>query len=117
MMFCVKYLLADKVALPTILFDEIDTGISGEVALQMIKMMHKMAENHQVLTISHLPQFAARADHHYYVYKEVDQGTTTSGLRKLEDQERVREIAKMIGGNNPSEIAYANAKELMLPSN
>ena len=117
MMFGVKYLLADKVALPTILFDEIDTGISGEVALQMIEMMHKMAINHQVLTISHLPQFAARADHHYYVYKEVEHGTTTSAIRKLEDQERVREIAKMLGGNNPSEIAYANAKELMLPSN
>ncbi len=113
LMFCVKYLMADKVSLPTILFDEIDSGISGEVALQMIEMMHEMSGNHQVLTISHLPQFAARGDHHYYVYKESDVDTTTSGIRKLEGAERVQEIAKMLGGNNPSEIAFANAKELM----
>lgn len=117
LMFCVKYLIAGKVALPTILFDEIDTGISGEVALQMIEMMYNMATNHQVLTISHLPQFAARGDHHYYVYKESDENSTTSGIRKLADDERVEEIAKMLGGNKPSEIAYANAKELMQPSN
>ena len=117
MMFCVKYLLANKVALPTILFDEIDTGISGEVALQMIEMMHRMSANHQVLTISHLPQFAARADHHYYVYKQVEGELTTSGIRKLEDSERIYEIAKMLGGKNPSDIAFANAKELMLSSN
>lgn len=113
LMFCVKYLMADKVSLPTILFDEIDSGISGEVALQMIEMMHEMSGNHQVLTISHLPQFAARGDHHYYVYKESDVDTTTSGIRKLEGAERVKEIAKMLGGDNPSEIAFANAKELM----
>jgi len=113
LMFCVKYLMADKVSLPTILFDEIDSGISGEVALQMVEMMHEMSGNHQVLTISHLPQFAARGDHHYYVYKESDVDTTTSGIRKLEGAERVKEIAKMLGGDNPSEIAFANAKELM----
>ena len=113
LMFCIKYLLADKMALPTVLFDEIDTGISGEVALQMIEMMHTMSDNHQVLTISHLPQFAAKGDHHYFVYKETTGDTTTSGIRKLEQQERVEKIAEMLGGNNPSEIAYANAKELM----
>ncbi|TDI69594.1 MAG: DNA repair protein RecN [Bacteroidetes bacterium] len=113
LLFCVKYLMADKVSLPTILFDEIDSGISGEVALQMVEMMHEMSGNHQVLTISHLPQFAARGDHHYYVYKESDVDTTTSGIRKLEGAERVKEIAKMLGGDNPSEIAFANAKELM----
>jgi DNA repair protein RecN (Recombination protein N) len=117
LMFCVKYLMADKVALPTILFDEIDTGISGEVALQMVEMMHQMAVNHQVITISHLPQFAAKGDHHYYVYKESSMNTTTSGIRKLQGDDRIKEIAKMLGGNNPSEIAYANAKELMQPSN
>lgn len=117
LMFCVKYLMADKVSLPTILFDEIDSGISGEVALQMVEMMHEMSGNHQVLTISHLPQFAARGDHHYYVYKESDVDTTTSGIRKLEGAERVKEIAKMLGGDNPSEIAFANAKELLQPSN
>ena len=113
LMFCVKYLIADKVALPTILFDEIDTGISGEVALQMIEMMHQMARSHQVITISHLPQFAARADHHYFVYKESDDSTTTSGIKQLTDGERVEAVAAMLGGKNPSEIAYANARELL----
>lgn len=113
LMFCVKYLIADKVSLPTIIFDEIDTGISGEVALQMIDMMQEMARNHQVVTISHLPQFAAKGDHHYYVYKESDSITTSSGIKKLTNQERLEEIAKMLGGNNPSDIALANARELM----
>lgn len=117
LMFCIKYLIADKVSLPTMLFDEIDTGISGEVALQMVEMMHKMAKSHQVLTISHLPQFAAKADHHYFVYKESDVNITSSGIKKLHGDERVTEIAKMLGGNNPSEIAFANAKELLQPSN
>ena len=113
LMFCVKYLIADKVALPTILFDEIDTGISGEVALQMIEMMHQMARSHQVITISHLPQFAARGDHHYFVYKESDDNTTTSGIKQLTGGERVEAVAAMLGGKNPSEIAYANARELL----
>ena len=113
LMFCVKYLIADKIALPTILFDEIDTGISGEVALQMIGMMHRMARSHQVITISHLPQFAARGDHHYFVYKESDDHTTTSGIKRLTGRERVEAVAAMLGGNNPSEIAYANARELL----
>ncbi len=117
LMFCVKYLMADKVSLPTILFDEIDSGISGEVAMQMVEMMREMANNHQVITISHLPQFAAKGDHHYYVYKESDFNTTTSGIRKLQGDARIKEIAKMLGGNNPSEIAFANAKELLQPSN
>jgi len=113
LMFCVKYLIADKVSLPTIIFDEIDTGISGEVALQMIDMMDEMSQNHQVIAISHLPQFAAKGHHHYYVYKESDQATTSSGIRKLDGTERVEAVAKMLGGNNPSEVAIANAKELL----
>jgi DNA repair protein RecN (Recombination protein N) len=113
LMFCVKYLIADKISLPTIIFDEIDSGISGEVALQMIDMMHEMARNHQVITISHLPQFAARGDHHYYVYKESDELTTTSGIRKLTGSQRLEELARMLGGNQPSEATYASARELL----
>ncbi len=113
LMFCVKYLIADKTCLPTILFDEIDTGISGEVALQMINMMHQMSVSHQVLTISHLPQFAAKGDHHYTVYKESDDNTTSSSIRRLTGEERVEVIAKMLAGNRPSEVAYASARELM----
>ena len=113
LMFCVKYLIADKVSLPTILFDEIDSGISGEVALQMIEMMQSMAQSHQVITISHLPQIAARGEHHYFVYKESDDTSTTSTIKLLTEGQRVEAIARMIGGNNPSEVAFANAKELM----
>ena len=112
-MFCVKYLIADKVALPTILFDEIDSGISGEVALQMIEMMQSMARTHQVLVITHLPQIAARGEHHYFVFKESDQKSTTSTIKLLSEKQRIEAVARMIGGNKPSEIAYANAREQM----
>jgi DNA repair protein RecN (Recombination protein N) len=105
--------MADKISLPTIIFDEIDTGISGEVALQMIDMMYQMARSHQVITISHLPQFAARGDHHYFAYKESDDNTTTSGIKRLTGRERVEAVAAMLGGKNPSEVAYANARELL----
>ena len=112
-MFCVKYLIADKVSLPTILFDEIDSGISGEVALQMIEMMHSMAKSHQVIVITHLPQIAAKGEHHYFVFKESGQKSTTSAIKLLSEKQRVEAIARMIGGNKPSEIAFANAMELM----
>lgn len=114
LMFCFKYVIADKTALPTMVFDEIDSGISGEIALQMGKMMQKMAQNHQVITISHLPQIAAKGKSHYFVYKEVDSNRSVSMIRKLSEEESVKEIAKMIGGNNPSEHAYESARELIL---
>lgn len=113
LMFCVKYILADKTALPTIVFDEIDTGISGEIALKMVHMMKQMAENHQVIVISHLPQIAAKGDTHYFVYKDSSTSKTVSKVRKLSQEERIAEIAKMIGGENPSITAFESAKELM----
>ncbi|RLD25226.1 MAG: DNA repair protein RecN [Bacteroidetes bacterium] len=114
LMFCFKYVIADKTALPTMVFDEIDSGISGEIALQMGKMMQKMAQNHQVITISHLPQIAAKGDSHYFVYKEVDSDRSMSMIKKLTEEDRVKEIAKMIGGDSPSEHAFESAKELVL---
>jgi DNA repair protein RecN (Recombination protein N) len=114
LMFCFKYVIADKTALPTMVFDEIDSGISGEIALQMGKMMLKMAQNHQVIAISHLPQIAARGISHYFVYKEVDSNRSVSMIRKLSEEDRVEEIAKMIGGDSPSEKAFESAKELIL---
>jgi DNA repair protein RecN (Recombination protein N) len=102
LMFCIKYLLADKISLPTIIFDEIDTGVSGEIA-----------RNHQVIVISHLPQVAAKGDAHYFVYKDSSSGKAVSRIKKLTPDERVTEIAKMIGGNNPSNIAFENARELL----
>ena len=113
LMFCIKYVLAGKTSLPTIIFDEIDTGVSGEIAIKMVTMMKEMAKNHQVLAISHLPQVAAKGDVHYFVYKDNSSAKSVSRIRQLSENERVEEIAKMIGGNKPSTIAYENAKELL----
>ncbi len=113
LMFCIKYVLADKTALPTIVFDEIDTGISGEIALKMVRMMQVMAKNHQVISISHLPQIAAKGSAHYFVYKDNSSAKTFSRIKKLSEEERVAEIAKMIGGAQPSAVAYESARELM----
>lgn len=113
LMFAVKYILADKTALPTIVFDEIDTGISGEIAIKMAQMMRKMAANHQVITITHLPQIAAHGSAHYFVYKDESTGTTSSQIRLLNEEDRLREIAEMIGGKNPSNTAVDSAKELL----
>ena len=113
LMFCVKYILADKISMPTIIFDEIDTGVSGEIALKLGNMMKKMAENHQVITISHLPQVAAKGDKHYFVYKDSSSDKAISKIKALEESERVEAIAKMIGGDKPSEIGFESAKELL----
>ena len=113
LMLSIKYMLADKTALPTIVFDEIDTGISGEVAVKVGKMMQQMAQKHQIIAISHLPQIAAQGNSHYFVYKEDTAERTISRVRKLDEQERVNEIAHMIAGANPSANAYQSAKELL----
>ncbi|QCR24603.1 DNA repair protein RecN [Pontibacter sp. SGAir0037] len=113
LMLSIKYMLADKVALPTIVFDEIDTGISGEVAVKVGRMMQQMAQKHQIIAISHLPQIAAQGNSHYFVYKEDREDRTISRVRKLTDEERVNEIAHMIAGANPSANAYQSAKELL----
>ncbi|MGF1637773.1 MAG: DNA repair protein RecN [Cyclobacteriaceae bacterium] len=114
LMFAIKYILAEKTAMPTIIFDEIDTGISGEVALQMVRMMAAMAAFHQVVVITHLPQIAAWGQKHFFVYKDESAGASVSRMRSLDGETREIEIAKMIGGNQPSASALANAKELLL---
>ena len=113
LMFCVKYVMADKTALPTLVLDEIDTGVSGEIAMQLGKMMEAMAQRHQLITISHLPQIAARAHQHFLVYKDSSSKKTVSEIKLLNKEERVEEIAKMIGGARPSNLARENAKELI----
>lgn len=113
LMFAVKFILAQKVALPTIIFDEIDTGISGEIALSMGEMMQKMATHHQVITITHLPQIASKGSTHFYVYKDDREEKTISNIKELGQEERISEIAIMIGGKNPSDNAYSSAKELL----
>ena len=113
LMFCLKYLLAHKTNLPTVIFDEIDTGVSGEIALKMVRMMKKMSGNHQIISISHLPQFAAQGDSHYYVFKDNSDSRSVSRIRELIGEDRIQEIAKMIGGDQPSETAVSSARELM----
>lgn len=113
LMFAVKYVLAGKTALPTMIFDEIDAGISGEVAMQMAKMMQRMAANHQVITITHLPQIAAKGQAHYFVYKDESETTSASKLKKLSEEDRLKELAQMIGGLNYSDTALDSARELM----
>ncbi len=114
LMLCLKSILADNTALATLIFDEIDTGISGEVAAKVGRLMRKLAEGHQVISITHLPQIAGSGTHQYFVYKEVRDGKTYTGMKQLEEAERIQELAKMLSGDNPSSSALANAKELML---
>jgi DNA repair protein RecN (Recombination protein N) len=113
LMLCIKYMLAGKTAMPTIIFDEIDTGISGEIAIKVGRMMKQMAKGHQVIAISHLPQIAAQGSRHYFVYKDVSSARASSKIRELSEEERVKEIAQMIGGEKPSETAVKNARELL----
>lgn len=113
LMFCIKYVMAAKTAMPTLVLDEIDTGVSGEIAIRLGELMKTMAKHHQLVTITHLPQIAARGDAHYYVFKDSSADKTVSNIRTLKEKERVEEIAKMIGGDNPSKIALQNAKELI----
>jgi DNA repair protein RecN (Recombination protein N) len=113
LMLVLKYILAEKMAMPTIIFDEIDTGISGEVAIKMGVMMRQMSENMQVLAITHLHQIAGKGTSHFFVFKSDTEERTVSSIRKLEANERVIEIAKMIGGENPSDSSIASALELL----
>jgi DNA repair protein RecN (Recombination protein N) len=113
LMFCIKYVMAEKKAMPTLILDEIDSGISGEIAIKLGNLMSEMSRNHQVITISHLPQIAAKGDSHYFVFKDNSDKKTVSNIRTLSDSERIEEIAKMIGGAKPSKIALENAQELL----
>ncbi len=114
LLFAIKYMMADKMALPTLIFDEIDSGISGEVALQMVRMMQVIAQKHQVICITHLPQVAAKGAVHFFVYKDHSAEKTISKVKQLTEEERVHELAKMIAGVNPSPAAQASAKELLM---
>jgi DNA repair protein RecN (Recombination protein N) len=113
LMLCIKSLIADKVQLPSIVFDEIDTGISGEAAQKVALVMQKHAKNHQVIAITHLPQIAGKAKQHLYVYKDSEGAFTQTHIKSLNLEERVTEIARMLSGENPSENVKAAARELM----
>jgi DNA repair protein RecN (Recombination protein N) len=113
LMFSIKYVMAEKTAMPTLILDEIDTGISGEVAMKLGTLMKTMATRHQLIAISHLPQIAAKGDAHYFVYKDNTSSKTISAIKVLSAEDRVQEIAKMIGGAKPSKVALENAQELL----
>ena len=113
LMLAIKYILANKRALPTIVFDEIDTGISGEVAIKVGNMMREMGKGHQIIAITHLHQIAAQGTAHYFVYKDHSSERTVSRMKELSKEERIREIAQMIGGQNPSAAILANASEML----
>ncbi len=113
LMLVLKYILAENKALPTLIFDEIDTGVSGEVAVKMGDMLRQMSNHIQLVTITHLHQIAGKGTSHFFVYKEDKADRTVSTLKKLTEDERILEIAKMIGGENPSESSIRSAMELM----
>jgi DNA repair protein RecN (Recombination protein N) len=113
LMLSIKSIIAEYTALPTIIFDEIDTGVSGEVANKVGQVMERLSQNLQVITITHLPQIAGKGKSHYFVYKDDTAATTYTRIKKLDDNERVLEIAKMLSGDKPGESALQNARELL----
>lgn len=113
LMLCIKSLVAEKVDLATLIFDEIDTGISGEAAKQVGRIMKGLSKNRQIICITHQPQIAGKADAHFYVYKEEQSGSIKTNLRLLSNEERINKIAQMLGGETPSAAALENAKEMM----
>ena len=113
LMFCIKYILAGKTSLPTLVLDEIDTGISGEIALRLGELMRKMSQKHQIIAITHLAQIAAKGSTHYLVYKDTNQTRANSNIRLLDKKERESEIARIISGSSPSKAALEHARELL----
>jgi len=113
LMLCIKSLVADAGALPTMIFDEIDSGISGEVALKVGEIMKTLSRNHQLISITHLPQIARTADKHLYIYKETRDNRTYTRIKELKGEERVIELAKMLSGDKISDAALANAREMI----
>ena len=112
-MLTIKSILAAYEHLPTLMFDEIDTGVSGEISNKMGEIMQQMSSNMQVFSITHLPQVASKGVHQYKVYKQESAATTTTHMRKLGNEERISELAEMLGGKSLSESAMAHARELL----
>jgi len=113
LMLSIKSLVAHKADLPTIIFDEIDTGVSGEIANRMGEIMQTMSSEMQVITITHLPQIAAKGVHHYRVYKDDSGEQTQTHIQRLNTEERLDELAQMLSGKNVTDAALLNARELL----
>ncbi|HTQ28940.1 MAG TPA: DNA repair protein RecN [Puia sp.] len=114
LMLCIKSLVAQSMDLPTLIFDEIDTGISGEAARQVGIILKGLAEKRQVVCITHQPQIAGKADAHYFVYKEMTTGMIRTQIRLLSRDERITTIAKMLSGEKPTAAAMENAREMLM---
>jgi DNA repair protein RecN (Recombination protein N) len=113
LMLAIKSIMAKHTSLPTLIFDEIDTGISGETAVRVGNVIGDLEQNMQVICITHLPQIAAKGDAHYFVYKNEETERTTTGIRKLKPEDRIRAIAEMLSGKDPGASALKNAQELL----
>ncbi|MEQ1798914.1 MAG: DNA repair protein RecN [Lacibacter sp.] len=113
LMLCIKSLVADSIELPTMLFDEIDTGISGEAARQVGILLKDLSTNHQVITITHLPQIAAKASAHYFVYKEEEKNIVRTKIRLLNKEEQIETIARMLSGEKLTASSLVTAKEMV----
>jgi DNA repair protein RecN (Recombination protein N) len=114
LMLCVKSLVAESIDLPTMIFDEIDTGISGEAARQVGIIMKGLAAKRQMICITHQPQIAGKADAHFFVYKEIINNAVKTNIRRLTTEERITTIAKMLSGEKPTAAAMENAREMVM---
>ena len=114
LMLCIKSLVAQSIDLPTLIFDEIDTGISGEAARQVSIIMKGLAARRQVICITHQPQIAGKADAHFFVYKEIVRDKVKTSIRLLTTEERITAIAKMLSGEKPTAAAMENAREMLM---
>ena len=114
LMLCIKSLVAQSLDLPTLIFDEIDTGISGEAAKQVAIIMKDLARKRQVFSITHQPQIAGKADAHYFVYKEIKGNSIKTNIKLLSQDERITAIAKMLSGEKPTAAALENAREMVM---
>lgn len=114
LMLCIKSLVAEKISLSTMLFDEIDTGISGEAAKQVGILLKELASRQQVITITHLPQIAAKASAHYFVYKQEDKSSIKTNIRLLNKEEQIEAVAKMLSGEKPTDSSLVTAKEMVM---
>jgi DNA repair protein RecN (Recombination protein N) len=114
LMLCIKSLVAQSVDLGTLIFDEIDTGISGEAARQVGLIMKQLGNNRQLIAITHQPQIAGKADAHYFVYKEIRGNSIYTNIRQLTQEERITAIARMLSGEKPTAAAMENAREMIM---
>lgn len=113
LMLSVKSLVAKKLQLPTLIFDEIDSGISGEAAKQVARIMKTLSDSHQIITITHQPQIAAKADYHFFVYKESKGDKINTAIKLLDNAQKINAIAQMLSGENPTPAALENARDMV----